>query len=202
MKTSCDLICCLVAASVVLAGCASSTSSGAPASGGARAPVEEFSANFTNISNVGATGATPITIRITRWTSDDEHVRLMRILSKDGNETFTRELQGVKDTGSIGVPQELAYPLLYARQMRTQDGGRKIMLITDRPMTFQERVGSSISRDYPLTWIEMTLDKEDRGEGYVVLAARLRLLGEILGVEDLGNQPARLRSIRRVSRVP
>ena len=158
---------------------------------------ERFEANFTNISNVGGTGATPITIRITRWTNDDEHIRLMRILEKEGNDAFTRELQGVKTTGSIGVPQELAYPLLYARQTRNEKGGRKIMLITDRPMTFQERTGSSISRDYPLTWIEMTLDKDDRGEGYVVLAARLRLLGEVLGVEDLGNQPARLTTIRR-----
>lgn len=187
----------VVGASVLLAGCGGSTGA-ASTSSQPRMPVETFSANFTNISNVGATGATPVTIRVTRWTPDDEHARLMGILAKDGNEAFTRELQGVKETGSIGVPQELAYPLLYARQVRTQEGGRKIMLITDRPMTFQERVGSSISRDYPLTWIEMTLDKADRGEGSVVLAARLRLLGDVMGVEDLSNQPARLTAIRRV----
>ena len=192
--------CYLVVGCLLLASCASSTGSTSTSSSPDGA-VEEFSANFTNISNVGATGATPVTIRITRWTSDDEQARLMGILSKEGNDTFTRELQRVKDTGSIGVPQELAYPLLYARQMPAPNGGRKIMLITDRPMTFQERVGSSISRDYPLTWIEMTLDKENRGEGYVVLAARLQLLGEILGVEDLGNQPARLTAIRR-ARLP
>jgi hypothetical protein len=196
MKMSYGRICGVIIACLVVGGCASTTST---SSTGSRpsTPVEEFSANFTNISNVGATGATPVTIRITRWTPDDEHVTLMRILSKDGNDSFTRELQRMKETGSIGVPQQLAYPLLYARQVPGPNGGRKIMLITDRPMTFQERVGSSVSRDYPLTWIEMTLDKEDRGEGYVVLAARLRLLGEILGVEDLSNQPARLTAIRR-----
>lgn len=182
-------------ACLLLASCAASGQPGTAAPG---MPVQEFSANFTNISNVGATGATPITIRITRWTNDDEHSTLMAILGKEGNEAFTRELQGMRSTGSVGVPQELAYPLLYARQVRTQDGGRKIMLITDRPMTFQERVSASISRDYPLTWIEMTLDKADRGEGYVVLAARLRLVGDVLGVEDLSNQPARLTAIRRV----
>jgi hypothetical protein len=161
-------------------------------------PVEEFSAHFTNIGNVGGTGATPVTIRITRWTPDDEYSTLMKVLAKEGNEAFTRELQRMKTTGSIGVPQSLAYPLLYARQVRNAEGGRKIILITDRPMTFQERTGSSISRDYPLTWIEMTLNKEDRGEGTVVLAARLQLLGEVLGIEDLSTQPARLTQIRRV----
>jgi hypothetical protein len=184
----------LFLAAAVVSGCAAAGgSSAAPG-----APVEEFSANFTNISNVGATGATPVTIRISRWTPDDEHATLMAVLAKEGNDAFTRELQEMKTTGSIGVPQELAYPLLYARQVRSEDGGRKIMLITDRPMTFQERISASISRDYPLTWIEMTLDKADRGEGYVVLAARLRLLGDVLGVEDLSNQPARLTAIRRV----
>ena len=171
--------------------------SGAPSSQ-SRTPAETFSANFTNISNVGVTGATPVTIRVTRWSTDDEHAKLMAILAKEGNEAFTRALQSQKSVGSIGVPQELAYPLLYAWQRRNPEGGRKIMLISDRPMSFQERTGSSISRDYPLTWIEMKLDKEDRGEGSVVLAARLRLVGDILGVEDLGNQPARLTSIRRV----
>jgi hypothetical protein len=159
---------------------------------------EEFSANFSNIGNVGGTGATPLTIRITRWTGDDDHIRLMRVLEKEGNEAFTRELQRMKQVGSIGVPQQLAYPLLYARQTPTKEGGRKITLITDRPMTFQERTGSSHSRDYPLTWVEMTLNKEDRGEGYVILAAKLQLLGEVLGIEDLSTQPAKLTAIRRV----
>lgn len=163
-----------------------------------RTPTEEFGANFTNISNVGGTGVTPVTIRVRRWSTDDEHAKLMAILAKDGNDAFTRALQGQKEVGSIGVPTSLAYPLLYARQMRNPEGGRKIMLISDRPMTFQERTGSSVSRDYPLTWIQMNLDKDDRGEGTVVLAARLQLLGDVLGVEDLGNQPAKLTSIRRV----
>jgi hypothetical protein len=171
--------------------------SGAPSSQ-SRTATEEFSANFTNISTVGVTGATPITIRVRRWSTDDEHATLMAILAKDGNDAFTRALQGQKEVGSIGVPTSLAYPLLYARQMRNPEGGRKIMLISDRPMTFQERTGSSISRDYPLTWIEMKLDKDDRGDGTVVLAARLRLLGDVMGVEDLGNQPSRLTSIRKV----
>ena len=159
---------------------------------------EEFSANFTNIGNVGATGATPVIIRITRWTGDDDQIRLMQVLEKDGNEAFTRELQRMKQVGSIGVPQALAYPILYARQTPIKDGGRKITMITDRPMTFEERTGSSISRDYPLTWIEMTLNKDDRGEGYVVLAARMRKVGEVLGIEDLSTQPAKLTAIRRV----
>lgn len=185
----------VVIAALLLTGCASSSGTPDTQPG---TPTELFSANFTNISNVGTTGATPVTIRVTRWTSDDEHAKLMATLEKDGNEAFTRALQNMRQAGSIGVPQALAYPLLYARQMRTEEGGRKIMLASDRPMTFEERAGASISRDYPITWIEMTLDKEDRGEGYVVLAARLRLLGNILGVEDLGNQPAKLSAIRRV----
>ena len=81
--------------------------SGAPSSQ-ARTATEEFSANFTNISTVGVTGATPITIRVRRWSTDDEHTTLMAILAKDGNDAFTRALQGQKEVGSIGVPTSLA----------------------------------------------------------------------------------------------
>jgi hypothetical protein len=188
------MISCLFVTQILLSVLVAGSSQSTPA----KTPVEEFSATFTNIGNVGGTGATPITIRITRWTSDDEYSTLMKVLAKEGNEAFTRELQRAKTTGSIGVPQSLAYPLLYARQVRGAEGGRKIVLITDRPMTFQERTGASISRDYPLTWIEMTLNKDDRGEGTIVLAARLQLLGDVLGIEDLSTQPARLTQIRRV----
>ena len=159
---------------------------------------EEFSAIYTNISNVGAVGALPVTIRITRWTGDDEHVNLMRMLSKDGNESLLRALQDGKSVGSIGTPQQLAYDLRYARQYPLEGGGRRIILMTDRPMTAFERLSASVTRDYPLTWIELKLDAAGQGEGSMFLAARLRLIGDVLGIEDFANQPAKLNDVKKV----
>jgi len=159
---------------------------------------EEFSAIFANISNVGAVGAAPLTIKISRWTGDEEDDKLMSVLREKGTEALVRELQDTKAVGSIGTPQELPYDLRYARQLRTEKGGRRIILMTDRPMAFAERVSGSVSRDYPLTWIELRLDAEGRGDGSVSIAARLRLVGDVLGIENLANQPARLNEVRKV----
>jgi hypothetical protein len=159
---------------------------------------EEFSAIYTNISNVGAVGALPITIRIRRWTGDDEHVSMMRTLSKDGTEALLRDLQDAKSVGSIGTPQTLAYDLRYARQYPLDGGGRRIILMTDRPMSVFERFSGSRTRDYPLTWIELKLDSAGQGEGSMFLAARLRLIGDVLGIEDFANQPAKLNEVKRV----
>lgn len=159
---------------------------------------EEFSAIFANISGVGAVGAAPVTIRITRWTDDAENEKLMTLLSSRGTEALVRELQSAKSTGSIGTPQELAYDLRYARQEPLDGGGRQFVLMTDRPMAPAERMSASRSRDYPVTWIELRLDPNGRGEGTISLAARLRLLGNVLGIEDYGTQPAKLNQIRKI----
>ena len=159
---------------------------------------EEFSAIFANISNVGRVGAAPVTIRIRRWTSDGENEKLMAILGGQGTDGLVRALQEAQSVGSIGTPQQLPYDLRYARQEKMEGGGRRIILMSDRPMEAWERMSAAVSRDYPITWIELKLDASGRGEGSISLAARLRLLGDILGIEDYGNQPAKLNDVRKV----
>ena len=186
-----------IVCSVVAGACAASTQSSATTTSGEAGAGELFTANYTNIGTVGGTGATPVNIRVTRWTTDAEHNRLMTALSQKQTPGFVRELRQMPQTGSIGAPQELAYPLLYARQTKTKEGGRRITLATDRPMSFEERTGSSVSRDYPLTWIDITLDGNDRGTGTMVLAAQLRIIGDVLGIEDLSSQPAKLTDVKK-----
>ena len=163
-----------------------------------RTSAEEFSAIYANISNVGRVGAAPVTIRINRWTSDEEGERLMAVLADKGTDALVRQLQNAKSVGSIGTPQQLPYDLRYARQQKFENGGRKIVLMTDRPMEYWERISAAISRDYPITWIELKVGADGRGEGSISLAARLRLVGDILGIEDYANQPAKLNEIKKI----
>ena len=185
-------------ASIALAAACAGLGLSAPTTAAQSKTYEEFSAIFSNISNVGAVGAAPVTIRITRWTPVDEHEKLMAILADKGTEALVRALQSAKSVGSIGTPQTLPYDLRYARQEPFEGKGRKIILMSDRPMEAWERFSSAVSRDYPITWIEMKLDADGRGSGSISLAARLRLLGDFLGIEDYANQPARLNEIKKV----
>jgi hypothetical protein len=159
---------------------------------------EEFTAILTNISNVGGTGLTPVTIRITRWTPDEENLRLLDTLREKGQNAFLEKLLDVKPVGSIATPTSLRYDFFYARETAGDGGERRIMLISDRPMNFAERVSGSRSRDYPFTVIELRLDKEGRGEGTLAQAVQLKLIGNFLGIENLATSPMKLGDVKKV----
>ena len=49
----------------------------------------------------------------------------------------------MKSVGSIRTPQTLAWDLRYARQFKLHEGGRRIVLVTDRPIGFREAANST-----------------------------------------------------------
>jgi hypothetical protein len=159
--------------------------------------LEEFSAILTNISNVGGTGLTPLTIRIRRWTGDEEHERLMGTLREKGQRAFLDALLDGKAVGSIATPTSLKYDFFYARQSVDKEGGRRIMLISDRPMTPMERASAARSRDYPFTVIDLRLDSAGNGEGTLAQLVQLRLSGNILGIENLATSPMKLSEVKK-----
>lgn len=161
---------------------------------------EEFTAILTNISNVGGTGLTPLTIRITRWTPDDENERLLAMLRDKGQDAFLRALDDVKPVGSIATPTSLRFDFFYARTLPGERGGRRIMMISERPMLFEERMSASPSRDYPFTVIDLRLDGEGKGEGTIAQRVQLRLLGNIFGIENLASGPMKLSEVKKVNR--
>ena len=158
---------------------------------------EEYSAVLSNISNVGAAGLTPVTIRITRWTPEDENVRLLNILRNEGQDAFLRALVDVKPVGWIATPTSLRYDFFYATAWPLDGGGRRIMLITDRPMQIWERLQAAPSRDYPFTVLELRIDKEGKGTGTLAQLVQLRLSGDVLGIENLASSPMKLTEVKR-----
>lgn len=161
---------------------------------------EHFSAVLTNISNVGGTGLTPVDLHITRWTGPEASERLHAILRDEGQEAFLRAIQDEKTVGWIATPTSLRYDFYYATSKPTEEGGRRILLITDRPMQIWERMGGSPTRDYPFTVIELRLDKDGNGQGTLAQMVQLRLSGNVLGVENWATSPMRLNEVKKVDR--
>jgi|SRR5687767_14865587 hypothetical protein len=158
---------------------------------------EEFTAIAANISNVGAAGLVPVTIRVERWTGPEEQEKLLGALRDSGQDEFLKELTRAKVVGWIATPTSLRYDFFYAQQQPT-DNGRKIMMITDRPMQIAERMSASPSRDYPFSVIELHIDKDGRGSGTLAQLVQLRLSGNFLGIENLATAPIKLNDVRRV----
>ncbi len=160
-------------------------------------PKEEFIANAVNLSNVGRQGASQLEITINRYTTDAGRDRLMAMFREKGASGLLRELQKEPPVGSINAPGSLAYDLRYARELPGADGGRRIVLATDRPIGFGEASNSSRTLDYPFTLIELRVDKEGKGEGKLNIAAKLTLNDNVLVIEDYATQPVMLTEVRK-----
>ena len=158
---------------------------------------ERFTALAVNISNVGRTGATPVDIVIERWTTDAERDQLMAVFKEQGPEKLLEALRKTRRVGTISTPGSLAYDLHYARELPDQEGGRRIVLATDRPIGFWEATNRPRTVDYPFTLMEMHVNKQGQGQGKLNIAAKLTLNDNVLVIEDYANQPVMLNEVKK-----
>lgn len=158
---------------------------------------EEFVANAVNMSNVGRTGASQIEITINRYTSDAARDQLVSVFRDKGPEALLKALQAERPVGTIRSRGSLSYDLRYARELPGEEGGRRIVLATDRPIGFFEAQDQSRTLDYPFTLIELRLDKDGRGEGKLSIATKLTLNDNVLVIENYADQPVMLTDVRK-----
>ena len=64
------------------------------------------------------------------------------------------------------------------------DGGRRIIIATDRPLGFAETSNRSRTVDYPFTVIDMQMPAKGHGEGTMSLAARIIPTGKNIVVDS------------------
>ena len=134
-------------------------------------PIETFTAYAASIGT-GQTAA--VRIEIDRWSTDAERERLLTTLQEFGSDKLLDALQDVRPpVGRIWTPQSLSYDLFYARDNPTPGGGRRVILATNRPVSFQEMRNPSRRIRYQFTLIEIRIDKDGKGEGKLVPAARV-----------------------------
>ncbi len=147
-------------------------------------------------------GAGQIDITIERWSTEAETDRFLTALKKGGQERLIEAFQDVKPVGTIRSPGALGYDLRYAQQEELGDGIRRIVLATDRPMSFYETVNRPPSSDYPFTLIELRVNAEGKGEGKLALASALAASrkGKMIIVTNFDGQPIQLNEVRRVTR--
>jgi hypothetical protein len=142
--------------------------------------------------------ATQVDFTITRWSTADEVARLMATLKEQGPADLLEAVRDAPSVGTIRTPGNLAYDLRFAQQEVMGDGIRRIVLITDRPISFWEAVNRPRSIDYPFTFIELRLNNRREGEGKLNLAARIDVsrTGRTVQLENYDSQPIHLREVR------
>jgi len=157
---------------------------------------EHFTANAVSVSPQYGTGQQLVDINVTRWSTPAERDRLVAALMNKGQDELLKELQKMKQTGTIRTPDSLGYPLRYAFQTPDPEGGRMIVIATDRPIGFWEATNRPRSFDYPFTVIQMHIDRDGTGKGTMSYATRITAKNHTIELEDFATQPIMLNNIK------
>ena len=161
------------------------------------AQAERFTANAVSLSQEYGTGQQVVEITIDRWSPNAERERLVSVLRAEGPAELLKQLQKNRPVGRIRTPDSLGYDLRYAQQTPSEDGGRTIVIATDRPIGFWEATEHPRSFDYPFTVIEMKFDREGRGTGTMTYATKIVAHeNNVIELEDFATQPIMLNNIK------
>ena len=160
---------------------------------------EKFT-GFAINTNSGPSTAT-VDFTVTRWSTDAERAQLLAIIkeNKDPTDKLLRALQKLPKVGYIRTPDRLAWDLHYARQSPLDEGGRQIVLASDRPIGFWEARNQPRSYDYPFTIVQVHLDRNDTGSGKILAGTKIYIdKKNNLVLENFAQQPVRFNEIKRV----
>jgi len=155
---------------------------------------EDFTA-VAIVNNNLASGAGTVLIHISRWSTESERSRLIQTLQAKGSEQLLDELKDMKSVGTIRTPDSLAYDLRYALQRQGEDGGRQIVLATDRPIGFWEAVHQPRTIQYPFTVIQMQIAQDGKGKGTLSVATKIVARDNVVELENFATQPVMLSEI-------
>lgn len=157
---------------------------------------ERYRANAINM-NRGAAGT--IEIVVNRWSTDADRDRVMSVMMSKGPEKLLDALQDMPRMGYIRTPDRLGWEIHFARKMPGQDGGDRVILLTDRRIGFWEAANRPRSIDYPYTHIELRLNRDGEGEGKMSVATKIIPDKEnnIVTLENYDIQPVLLTNIKR-----
>jgi len=158
-----------------------------------------------NMSNnlTGANGILEITVD--KWSTADERAQLLAIVPK-GQDDLLKALQKTPVKGRIRIPgwtgpdpqnYRLGWNLQYAWHEALPDGGDRIVLATDRYMSFREITNSPRTVDYPFMLIQIHLNREQKGEGKMAAFTQIRFdkKKNVMEIENYGSEPVRLNEI-------
>ena len=157
---------------------------------------ERFSAFAVDLGGAYGASTAVVQINVNRWSTPEERVNLESILAESGPDALLRAMQKMKPLGRIYTAGRLGYDLRFAYQVPLASGGRRIVIGTDRPLSFYEASRRPRSVDYPFTVVEMRVDENGRGQGNLIVAGQVMALGETIEIENYATTPVRLTQVR------
>lgn len=139
-----------------------------------------------------------IRVIIERWSTEQERQALVEAFDQKGTPGLLSALRKTERLGTLKKSIVRSWDLHYAVQVPTADGGRRIILGTDRWVDAWE-VNREEKAGYPFTLIELHLDKEDNGDGRISPATKISRSkdGGHIELEHYSSEPLRLKDVRK-----
>jgi len=156
-----------------------------------------FTAFAVNMNSGPRAGTIDITLE--RLTTAEERDNLIAAFVEGGQDKLLSALQKVKPrVGYIRSANSIGYDLQYAWRIVNSDGTSRIIIGTDRPVSFFEASRNTRTMDYPFTIIEMRLDAKGEGEGRMASGTKISKSkdGKTIELENYGISPVALNQIK------
>jgi hypothetical protein len=143
----------------------------------------------------------PFTLIADSYTAPNQVRELNDALQRGGQDGLLRALSGM-EAGRIQIGSGIGVPANAIIADPWGEGGTKLTVFYERRINFYELRYGTRSQDYRIGYAEIFLDRNGRGQGTLIAAARVRLKdGNTWEIEDFGAFPARLMGLRSSGRV-
>lgn len=117
-----------------------------------------------------------ITMTIDSYSTPADQKILIDAFNTGGHDLFVKTLSKMAPKGRVAITGTVGYQIAYIRTFPTETG-RRIRLITDRPIQFTEAYNSGRSTDYDLSAIEINLNTSDpkKSDGSLIVAGKFKV---------------------------
>ena len=137
-----------------------------------------------------------VTVRIESYSTPEDQKTLIDAFTSGGHDALVKALGKMKSKGRVAITGTIGYQIAHVRSFPTENG-RKIRLITSRPIQFREAYVGGRSTDYDLSAMEINLDKDPKkSDGSLIVAGKFKVEkdGQI-SFESYGSGPWKLVNI-------
>ncbi|HYX70266.1 MAG TPA: hypothetical protein VE825_14105 [Terriglobales bacterium] len=112
-----------------------------------------------------------VTIIVEQYSTVEDQQILLQAFNTAGNQGLVNALNKMPAKGHIAITGTLGYDVTYVREFPMPNGGRRIRLVTNRPITMGEMWTDSRSQDYNLSALELIISPDKNQSGGTLLPA-------------------------------
>jgi hypothetical protein len=156
--------------------------------------VARFSARSVEMTSPARLGFRHVDIAISQWSTDQDHRLLARTLLEKGPVHFVDVLCGYPSLGTIAVAGGRVFTIRYAWQTADRDGGQRIYVASDEPISLVSTEFSRVLDVEPFYFMELRVDRRGDGIGRLSDAVRLSVdqSRNVIELRDFENRPLHL----------